>query len=307
MAKYIIKRLLMLIPVMIGITLFIYVILSLAPGDPAALILGPDATMEQLTAKRQELGLDQPVLVRYVNYMLGVLQGDFGTSWLSSFSVFDEFINRFPTTLTLGLMALGLAVIIGVPLGMVAAVRQNSLIDYTTLVCAMLFSCLPGFWIGMMAQIYFCMKLGWLPVSGAGSFKHFIMPALTLSLGMMASMIRLTRTSMLEVMNKDYVRTARSKGVTELKIYSVHVLRNGLLPVITQIGIGFAGIMGGAVVTESVFAVPGIGSYLINAVKSRDIPVVMGSIIFIGLFVGIINLIVDFVYAFVDPRVKLDS
>lgn len=307
MAKYIIKRLLMLIPVMIGITLFIYVILSLAPGDPVALILGPDATVEQMAAKRQELGLDKPVLVRYVNYMLGVLRGDFGTSWLSGFSVFDEFINRFPTTLTLGLMALGLAVIIGVPLGMVAAIRQNSVIDYATLVCAMLFSCLPGFWIGMMAQIYFCMKLGWFPVSGVGSFRHFVMPALALSLGMMASMIRLTRTSMLEVMNKDYVRTARAKGVAELKIYSVHVLRNGLLPVITQIGIGFAGIMGGAVVTESVFAIPGIGSYLINAVKSRDIPVVMGSIIFIGLFVGIVNLIVDFVYAFVDPRIKLDG
>ncbi len=307
MAKYIIKRLLMMIPVMIGITLFIYVILSMAPGDPAALILGPDATAEQLEAKQHELGLDQSIPVRYVKYILGVLQGNFGFSWLSGFSVFDEFSSRFPTTLVLGLMALGLSVIIGVPLGMIAAIRQNKLIDHTTLVCAMLFSCLPGFWIGMMAQLFFCMKLGWLPVSGVGSFRHFIMPSLTLSLGMMASMIRLTRTSMLEVMNKDFVRTARSKGVMELKVYAVHVLRNGLLPVITQIGIGFAGIMGGAVVTESVFAVPGIGSYLINAVKSRDIPVVMGSIIFIGLFVGIINLIVDFIYAFVDPRVKLDD
>ena len=297
----------MLIPVMLGITFFIYAILSLAPGDPASLILGPDATAEQLAAKRTELGLDQPMLVRYVSYIWNVLHGDFGTSWLSGYNVLDEFISRFPTTLTLGLISLTISIVIGIPFGMIAAIRQNKIFDHVTLVCAMLFSCLPGFWLGMMAQVYFCLILGWFPASGIGSFRHFIMPGITLSLGMTASMIRLTRSSMLEVLNKDFVRTARAKGVTEFRVFSIHVFRNGLLPVITQIGIGFAGIMGGAVVTESVFAIPGIGSFLINAVKSRDIPVVMGSIIFVGVFVGIVNLIVDFIYAVVDPRVKLDS
>lgn len=307
MLKYTAKRLLMMIPVMIGITLFIYIILSIAPGDPAALILGTDATEEQLIAKRLELGLDKPVLTRYFIYMGNVLSGNFGTSWLNGYDVFSEFISRIPNTLTLGMLAVSIGIIVGIPFGVLAAIRRNKLVDHVTLVVAMVFSCLPGFWMGMMAQLYFCLQLGWLPASGAGSLKHFIMPALTLSAGMIANMVRLTRSSMLDVMGQDYVRTARAKGVAEFKVIFGHVFRNSLLPVITQIGISFAAIMGGAIVTESVFAIPGVGSLLINAVKSRDIPVVMGTIIFVGLFVGLINLLVDLIYALVDPRIKLDS
>ena len=304
MAKYILKRILMLIPVVFGITLFIYVIMSLAPGDPATLILGADATWEEILAKRQELGLNDPVLVRYVKYMAGVLRGDFGTSWYNGYNVMSEFLSR---TLTLGLLSNLIVIIVGIPLGIIAAVKQNGVIDYSTLVLAMLFSSMPAFWFGLMAQIYFCLTLGWLPATGAESMKHFILPALTLASGSLAGQVRLTRTSMLEVNKLDYVRTARSKGCSESRIILKHVLRNGLLPVITSIGGHIATIVGGAIVTESVFAIPGVASLMINAVKIRDVPVVMGIIVVISVFVGVINLLVDLTYALVDPRVKLNG
>ena len=204
MAKYILKRILMLIPVVFGITLFIYVIMSLAPGDPATLILGADATWEEILAKRQELGLNDPVLVRYVKYMAGVLRGDFGTSWYNGYNVMSEFLSRIPNTLTLGLLSNLIVIIVGIPLGIIAAVKQNGVIDYSTLVLAMLFSSMPAFWFGLMAQIYFCLTLGWLPATGAESMKHFILPALTLASGSLAGQVRLTRTSMLEVNKLDY-------------------------------------------------------------------------------------------------------
>lgn len=307
MAKYILKRILMLIPVVFGITLFIYVIMSLAPGDPAVLILGADATWEEIVAKRQELGLDDPILIRYVKYMAGVLHGDFGTSWYNGYNVMSEFLSRIPNTLTLGIMSNLIVIIVGIPLGVIAAVKQNSAIDYGTLVMAMLFSSMPAFWFGLMAQIYFCLTLGWLPATGADSLKHFILPALTLASASLAGQVRLTRTSMLEVNKLDYVRTARAKGCSESRIILKHVLRNGLLPVITSIGGHIATIVGGAIVTESVFAIPGVASLMINAVKIRDVPVVMGIIVVISVFVGVINLLVDLTYALVDPRVKLNG
>ena len=293
MVKYIIKRILMLIPVIFGITLFIYVIMSLAPGDPATLILGPDATYEEILAKREELGLNDPILVRYFKYMAGVLHG--------------EFLNRIPNTLLLGLLSNAIVILVGIPLGIIAAVKQNGVIDYCTLVLAMLFSSMPAFWFGLMAQIFFCLNLGWFPATGAESLKHFILPAVTLASASLAGQVRLTRTSMLEVNKLDYVRTARAKGCSESRIVIRHVLRNGLLPVVTSIGAHIATIVGGAIVTESVFAIPGVASLMINAVKIRDVPVVMGVIVVISVFVGVVNLLVDLLYAVIDPRVKLGS
>lgn len=307
MAKYILKRILMLFPVVVGITLFIYVIMSLSPGDPAKLILGTDATYDQIMEKRVELGLDKPVLIRYLDYMKGVALGDFGVSWYNGYNVISEFVSRLPNTLTLGLMSMAIAAFLGIPLGVIAAVKQNGVLDYTTLVLAMLFSALPAFWFGLMAQILFCIQLGWFPATGAGSISHFILPAITLSSGSLAGQVRLTRTSILEVNNLDYVRTARSKGATESRIILKHVLRNGMLPVVTSIGTQFANLIGGAIVTETVFAIPGVASLLINAVKLRDVPVVMGIIVIIAVFVGVVNLLVDLTYAFIDPRVKLGS
>ena len=307
MVKYIIKRILMLIPVIFGITMFIYVIMSLAPGDPATLILGPDATYEEILAKREELGLNDPILVRYFKYMAGVLHGDFGISWYNEYDVMGEFLNRIPNTLLLGLLSNAIVILVGIPLGIIAAVKQNGVIDYCTLVLAMLFSSMPAFWFGLMAQIFFCLNLGWFPATGAESLKHFILPAVTLASASLAGQVRLTRTSMLEVNKLDYVRTARAKGCSESRIVIRHVLRNGLLPVVTSIGAHIATIVGGAIVTESVFAIPGMASLMINAVKIRDVPVVMGVIVVISVFVGVVNLPVELLYAVIDPRVKLGS
>jgi peptide/nickel transport system permease protein len=305
MAKYILKRILFLIPVIIGITLFIYVIMSVAPGDPAELLLGNTVTEEVLQAKRVEMGLDKPVLIQYLNYMGGVLQGDFGTSWFSSYNVLQEFAQRLPNTLRLGLLAMAIAAVAGVPLGVLAAVRQYHVFDYITLVGAMMFSSMPAFWFGLMAQVYISLKWGLLPATGAGSVAHYILPAFTLAGAQLAGQVRLTRTSMLEVIKQDYVRTARAKGAPEGRVIIKHVLRNGMLPVATGLGMAFAYLLGGTVITESVFAIPGVGSLLIGAVKIRDVPVVMGIVVVIAVFVGVVNLLVDLLYAFIDPRVKL--
>ncbi len=304
MLKYILKRFLMIIPVVIGITFFIYLIMSLAPGDPARMMLPQEASEEDVQAKREELGLNDPLVVRYVNYMGGVLKGDFGESWYSGFDVLGEFGARLPNTLQLGLMAMGFTIILGIPIGIFAAVKQNSPLDYGSMTIAMLFTSMPAFWFGLMAQVYIALKLGWLPATGADSFKHFILPAATLSAAQLAMLIRMTRTSILEVIKQDYVRTARSKGASERSIIIKHVLRNGLLPVVTQLGMSFALLLGGAIVTETVFAIPGVASLLIGAVKIRDVPVVMGIIVVIAVFVGVINLFVDLAYAGIDPRVK---
>ena len=307
MLKYVLKRLLLLIPVVLGITFIIFVVLNLAPGDPAAMILGQDATAEALAAKRAELGLDQPIIIQYIRYIAGVLQGDFGTSWLSGYEVLPEFLHRIPYTILQGSLSMFVAVIIGIPLGIVAAIRQYHFVDYASLALALVLFSLPSFWFAMMGQILFCLTLGWLPASGVGSLTHFILPSITLGANILASQLRMTRTSMLDVIKQDYIRTARAKGADERRVVIHHVLRNGMLPVITQVGISFASCMGGSVVTETVFSIPGIGSLLINAVKGRDIPVVMGTLIFIAIFVGVINLIVDIIYAFIDPRVKLTA
>lgn len=307
MAKYIAKRLLLLIPVVLGITFFIYLVLSLAPGNPAALVLGADASAEAIAAKEIEMGLDKPVVVQYFNYIAGVIKGDFGTSWIQGYEVLPEFLHRIPYTIQLGSLAMLFAVVLGIPLGILAAVKQYSIVDYLTLAIALLLFSLPAFWLGMMGQEFFCLKLGLLPAAGVGSFKHLLLPALTLGANIFASQLRMTRTSMLDVIKQDYIRTARAKGAAEGYVIRKHVLRNGMLPVVTQVGISFASCMGGSVVTETIFSIPGIGSLLINAVKSRDIPVVMGTLIFIAIFVGIINLLVDIIYAYIDPRVKLTA
>jgi len=307
MLKYVLKRLLLLIPVVLGITFIIFVVLNLAPGDPAVQILGADATAEALAAKRAELGLDQPIVIQYIRYIAGVLQGDFGTSWLSGYEVLPEFLHRIPYTILLGSLSMFVSVIIGIPLGIIAAIRQYHFVDYASLALALVLFSLPSFWLAMMCQILFCLTLGWLPASGVGSLSHFVLPSITLGANILASQLRMTRTSMLDVIKQDYIRTARAKGADERRVVIHHVLRNGMLPVVTQVGISFASCMGGSVITETVFSIPGIGSLLINAVKGRDIPVVMGTLIFIAIFVGIINLIVDIIYAFIDPRVKLTA
>lgn len=305
MVKYLVKRLLMLIPVVLGISLIIFLTLSLSQSDPAALVLGPDASPEALITKREEMGLNDPLIVQFLNYILNVFRGDLGTSWITGADVLSEFLSRIPNTVFLAMFAMTISVCIGIPFGVIAAVRQYHIIDYVTLTHAIVLASIPAFWLGMMTQTLFSLHLRWLPASGVGSFWHFLLPAFSIGGINLATQMRIARSSMLDVLNMDYIRTARAKGASEKRVVMKHVLKNGMLPVVTQVGISFANIMGGAVITETVFAIPGVGLLLVNAVRTRDVPVVMGSLIFIAIFVGIINLIVDIIYAFVDPRVKL--
>lgn len=304
MLKYILKRLLLIIPVVIGITLFIYLLLDIGMGDPTALILGPDASAEQVAALRAELGLDKSVFVRYFNYMYNAIQGDLGNSWYNSRPVIDEFLLRLPNTLALAFSALGITIVIGLTFGTLAAIRQNRPIDGITLIFALLFASMPSFWFGLILQIIFCLELQWLPPMGSGTFKHMILPATTLALGTIASQVRMTRSSILDVVNMNYIRTARAKGAGEFRVVFRHVIRNALMPVVTNWGLTFATAFGGTIISETVFSVPGISTFLINAVKVRDIPIVRGTVIIVSVIVALINLIIDIIYAFIDPRVK---
>ncbi len=305
--KYALKRLLMLIPVIVCVTFFLFLILSYSSQNLAYQLLGEDATEAQIAAKEAEMGLDKPILVRYGEYMLGVVKMDFGKSWINGEDVLARFSNRLPNTLRLSALAMLFAISVGVPLGIGSAIKQYSLLDYGSMFVAMLLFSMPAFWLGTMCQILFCLTLHWLPTSGADSWMHFILPMLILGANTMATMIRMSRTSMLDVIRQDYIRTARAKGASSGKVILHHALRNSLIPVVTQIGVSFAGTIAGAVVTENIFAIPGVGTLLINAVKARDVPVVLGTVIFVAIIVGVINLIVDLFCAVIDPRIDLAS
>lgn len=295
----------MLIPVILGITLILYFVMSLAPGNPALQVLGANASEEQLAALEAEMGLNQPIIVQYAHYIMRAVRLDFGTSWISGSDVLTTFMSKLPNTLMVALVATLWAIALGIPIGIYSAVKQYSLLDYGSMVVAMLLFSLPAFWLGILSQILFCVVLRWLPATGIGGWQHLVLPSLILGANTLAAMIRMSRTSMLDVLKQDYIRTARAKGASKSRAVLKHAVGNSLIPVITQIGISFAGCIGGAVVTETVFTIPGIGAMLINAVKARDIPVVMGSVIFIAIIVGVINLIVDLICAKIDPRIDL--
>ena len=304
MVKYICKRLLMLIPVMLGISLFIFLILSLTPGDPAKLILGLEAAPEDLEALRESLGLNKPVLVQYLTYIWNAFHGDFGTSWFLNRPVLQDFMTYIPNTFYMAVLANLIATVFGIPLGILAAIKHNKTPDYIVTFFALLFTSAPSFWVGMLCQILFSIKLGILPASGASSLRHFILPSFCMGAMAMATNMRSTRTWLLDSIRSDYVRTARAKGAPERRVIVKHALRNSLLPVVTSLGMNFAGAMAGTAVSEAVFAIPGIGPYLTGGVKSKDVPIVCGCVILIALIVGVINLLVDLLYAVIDPRVK---
>lgn len=306
MLKYTLKRILMLIPTIIGITLIIYLIMSLVPGDPVELLLPQEATFEQREALRAEMGLDKPVLVQYLNYMWNVFRGDFGVSWFTQQSVLSEIKSRMPYTLTLGVFSTLIATVISIPLGTLTAVKHNSIADYIVTFLCLLFSSMPGFWLGILLQIYLSLKTGWFPAYGAKTLQHFVLPVIAACASSVGTNIRSTRTWVLDVLRSDYVRTARAKGAKEIVVIMKHALRNALLPIITGLGSAFAGVLGGSVVIETVFAIPGISSYLTSAVKTRDMPIIMGCILIISIFVGVVNLLVDLMYSVIDPRVKFE-
>ncbi len=306
MGRYIVRRLLQLIFVVFGISFILFTIMSLTPGDPAALILGDAADAESIAAKRAELGLDDPFFVRYFNYIFNIFRyGDFGNSYKSGLPVFEEVFTRFPNTLRLALMTITISAVLGILFGVLSAVKQYTWVDNATLAFTLLITSVPSFWLGLMLIILFSVKLGWLPVSGGtDSIKGFILPAIAGSVGYMANTIRQTRTSMLDVIHSDYITMARAKGCTERTITFKHALRNALLPVVTLIGINIGWQLGGTIIIEQVFTISGIGTLMITSVRTKDIPVVLGCVTFVALLASLINLATDILYAYIDPRVK---
>ena len=306
MAKYIIRRLLLTVLVVFGVILIVFTILSLTPGDPGRLILGQMATQEAVDQLNKQLGYDLPFFTRLIDYLKGILfHFDFGDSYTSGKPVFEEVMSRFPITLRLAVFAAFFSSIIGVALGVLSAVKQYSLIDNTCSFSAMFFASAPDFWIGLMLILIFSQGLGLLPAFGIKSWLGYVLPVATLTLFCSAGILRMTRSSMLEVVHQDYIRTAKAKGATNLIVIGKHALKNALLPVLTSIGINFGALFGGAVTTELVFAIPGLGSLVVTAVRNKDIPLAMGGTIFLAAVFSLIMLLVDIIQAYVDPRVKV--
>lgn len=305
MIRYIFKRILAMIPVIIGVTILIFTLLYFAKGEPAQMILGSDATKEEVDQLNEKLGLDKPYFERLTSYMGDVfLHFDMGRSYFNEASVTEDVMQRFPITLKLSLLSVTLAVLIGIPLGVIAAVKQHSWLDNSSMFVAIIGMSMPNFWLGIMLSLLFALRLRWLPSSGIGGLEYYILPCLSIALGAACGIARQTRSSMLEVIRQDYIVTARAKGVSERAVIWKHALMNSLIPVITQIGFVFAGQFGGAVVAETVFSIPGLGTYMITAIQKRDYPAVQGSVLFSSIIFGVIMLIVDLVYAFIDPRIK---
>ncbi|MCG8539490.1 MAG: ABC transporter permease [Clostridia bacterium] len=304
MHKYIFKRLLLLIPVLLGVTFIVFTIMSFTPGDPAQLILGESAPPEKVEELRAEMGLDDPFLVQYFRFVGNALRGDFGRSYRTKREVFAEIFARFPNTLILTIVAIAIAVAIGIPVGIISATKQYSLMDSISMVGALLGVSMPNFWLGLMLILAFSVGLGWLPFAGFEGASSIILPAITLGTGAAAIITRMTRSSMLEVIRQDYIRTARAKGVAEKKVVNKHALKNALIPVITVVGLQFGYLLGGAVLTETVFSWPGVGRLLVEAIKQKDTPTVLASVVFMATTFSFVNLLVDILYAYVDPRIK---
>lgn len=304
MLKLIIKRILMLIPVVLCIILIVFTIMEFTPGDPARLILGEKATQEQVGVLREQMGLNEPFFVRYVNYIVDIAHGDFGRSYLSNVPVNEIISARFPNTLKLATMGMLLSVIIGMPIGILSAVKQYTVIDSASIIFALLGASIPTFWLAMMLMIIFSLNLNWFPSSGFTTIRHMILPSITLAFYSAAVIMRMTRSSMLEVIRQDFIRTARAKGASEKRVIMRHALKNSIIPVITVVGVNFGLLLGGAVVTETVFAIPGLGPAMVAAIRTKDNPIVLASVILIAVAFSIINLCVDILYAFIDPRLR---
>lgn len=304
MLKYVIKRLFALIPVVIGVTFLVFMIMQLAPGDPVKIILGENSTPEQVEELREEMGLNDPVLVQYGRYMMNFFKGDLGISYSTKHPVADEVFARFPYTLKLSLVAGVVSILLAIPLGIIAAVKQNTIFDNFSMILSLVGVSMPIFWLALLLVLCFSVKLRWLPVQGADSWKSYILPAISLGFMNMASIARTTRSSMLETVRQDYIRTARAKGVSHSTVIVRHAFRNALIPTITVCGIQMGQLLGGSVLTETVFAWPGIGRLMVSSINARDIPMVLGCLVLMTVCFSVVNLVVDLLYGFMDPRIK---
>ena len=305
MSKYVIKRLLYMIPVLLGVSFLVFTILSLTPGDPGSIILGITARPEDIAALNAEFGYDQPFFTRFFNYIGDIVfHFDLGTSYSTRQPVLHDILARFPNTFILAVLSMCLSSILGMSMGIFSAVRQYSKMDHVCVVVALVFASMPSFWLGLMLMTLFSLKLGLLPSFGAGSFRHFILPTLTVALPAAAGTLRLTRSTMLETIRQEYIRTAKAKGASNRRVIWKHALRNALLPVITSLGGGFGASLGGAIIAETVFAMPGMGTLMTTAIRQKDVPMVMGATLFLAVLFSLIILLVDILYAFIDPRIK---
>lgn len=324
MLRYLLNRLALIIPVILGVSLIICLIMAAIPGDPARIMLGEAASADAVAALRSELGLDQPLLIRYGQFLIQLAHGDLGTSITQRAPVLDLVLSRLPATLELTVFAMLIGTCLGVIAGIISATKQYSLLDYTAMGISIIGVSMPVFWLGMMLILLFSVELGWLPVSGRGpgviasipallsgdpapiilGLKHILLPSLTLGTGLAALIARMTRSSMLEVIRQDFIKTARAKGLPSRLVIFKHALRNALIPVITALGLQFGALLGGAVLTESIFAWPGLGRLAVDSIYARDFPLVQGVVLVITLGVVLVNLIVDLIYTFIDPRIR---
>ena len=305
MLKYILKRLLLLIPILIGVSIIIFILKTITPGDPARQILGNSATEEQVQAKRDELGLNDPVVVQYFNYIGGIVtRGDFGNSYRTGDPVLAEIGPRLWTSAKITLGAVILGAVVGVVLGIISALKKYTWADSTVLVISMFFQSVPEFVVGLVLIMVFAVNLHWLPASGIETAKGYIMPMLCIGLSSVASYTRITRSSMLEVLSEDYIRTARAKGQSEGNITYHHALRNAMIPVAQSIGTNLGNAIGGGMVLETVFGVPGVGKYIVDSILQRNYPCVLGAALVIAFVLTVINLLVDVSFVLIDPRLK---
>lgn len=305
MWKYIVKRILWVIPVLLGSSLLIFAMLHLAPGDPATTFLGTNATEEQIAGFNEKHGLDKPFLVQYLDYIKNIVtKFDFGNSYKNNISVWDNIKRAYPYTFKLALCAMAVAILIGIPLGIISAVKQYSLLDNVVSVLGLAGVSMPNFWLGLQLILLFSLKLHMLPSSGFDRFDQMIMPATALGLAEAANLMRTTRSSMLDVIKQDYIKTARAKGQKEIVVIGRHMLKNALLPIITAVAMQFAGTMGNSIVVEGIFSIPGMSQMLISSISSRDYVMVLGAVLVIAATCCVVNLLADLGYALVDPRLR---
>lgn len=304
MLKYVVKRILVTIPVLLGVTLIIFTLMYITPGDPARMYLGDEASEEAVYELREEWGLNASYLERYFSYLGGLLHGDFGISYTTGLPVTTEIMSRLPITARLAFFSIMFAILIGVPIGIISAVKQYSILDNIVTVLALAGISFPSFWLALLLVLLFTVKLGLLPASGLYGPLYYIMPVISISAVSVSTIARMTRSSMLEVVRQDYIRTARAKGQSNGKIILKHALKNALIPIITVVGLQFASGLSGAVVNEQIFAIPGLGKMMVDAIKQRNYNLVQGGVLLIALMCSAVNLFVDICYAFVDPRIK---
>lgn len=306
MLSYVAKRLLAMIPVLFGISLMLFFMLRLLPGDPAEVLAGQMASPEDIQVIRVQLGLDRPVHEQYLLYLGRLVRFDLGRSARTQNPVIEEIWSRLPNTMLLAVVAISLACLLGIPAGVISAVRPYSWVDYLVTMSALFGISMPVFWLGLMLVVVFSVILKWLPAGGTGGWEHVVLPSVTLASFVVAFISRMTRSTMLETLSQDYTTTARSKGLKESVVVVKHALKNALIPIVTVVGLQFGLLLGGAVLTETVFAWPGIGRLIVDSILARDYPMIQGAILVFGLLYITVNLVVDLLYAFIDPRIRYD-